>query len=49
MNKQELGQELLENMDLTKEQYIATCELIEQLELEKVASGIVEDTQPIKQ
>ena len=42
MNKKELGEELLTNMDLTKEQYIAACELIEELELEKVESNKTE-------
>lgn len=38
MNKKELAKELIDNFDLTKEQYIALCELIDELELEKVES-----------
>ena len=33
--KRELGREILENMDLTKEQYIELCELCDELGLEK--------------
>ena len=35
MTKEELERELRENTDLTKEQYIELCEMIEELELEK--------------
>ena len=35
-NKKELGKEILDNMDLTKEQYLELCNLIDELELEKI-------------
>ena len=41
--KKELGEELLNNMDLTKEQYIALCKLCDELGLEKVESNQDED------
>ena len=48
MNKKELGKEILENMDLTKEQYMELCRLCDELELEKgravVASEQVEQS-----
>lgn len=33
--KADLAKEMLENMDLTKEQYIELCRLCDELELEK--------------
>ena len=33
--KRELGREILENMDLTKEQYMELCALCDDLDLEK--------------
>ena len=35
MDKRELGREILENMDLTKEQYMELCALCDDLDLEK--------------
>lgn len=35
MDKRELGREILENMDLTKEQYMELCALCDELDLEK--------------
>lgn len=35
MDKRELGREILENMDLTKEQYLNLCALCNELDLEK--------------
>lgn len=35
MDKRELGREILENMDLTKEQYMELCALCDDLGLEK--------------
>ena len=43
MTRKELGEELLNNMELTKEQYIQLCELIDELELEEVESKIMKD------
>jgi len=33
--KRELANEFFENMDLTKEQYLELCKLVDELELEK--------------
>lgn len=33
--KMELGREMLENMDLTKEQYIEMCKLCDELDLDR--------------
>ena len=41
--KKELGLEILKNMDLTKEQYLSMCGLIDDLDLEKGAVEIVEE------
>lgn len=35
LTKRELGREILENMDLTKEQYMELCALCDELDLEK--------------
>ena len=43
MTRKELGEELLNNMELTKEQYIQLCELIDELELEEIESKIMKD------
>lgn len=36
MTKAELANELLHNMDLTKEQYYSLCKLVDELGLEKI-------------
>lgn len=38
MTKAELANELLHNMDLTKEQYYELCKLCDDMELERIAA-----------
>ena len=44
--KQELGREILENMDLTKEQYLEACALCDELGLEKKGEEPEEEKEP---
>lgn len=49
MNKTEIANELLHNMDLTKEQYYELCRLCDDLELEKIASDYAnEEPHPLE-
>lgn len=43
MTKKQLSREFLENMDLTKEQYLELCALCDDLELDKASETFTQE------